>query len=173
MKKIIFLFVVILFMTRSSAYTTIGGLEMGDQAYVYYRLTYDGEVQEESAPEGFLATVGTNLIEGFSEGLVGMIVGEEKDITVSPNKGYTNPSHSLYGKTLYFKLRIIDLVCCDTGFSVVPTTTTTEKTTSVSTNNAPTESIFDNMIKSPIVKMVGIIIGVIIVYSKFLAPKPQ
>ena len=46
------------------------------------------------------------VISGFDEAILGMKVGEEKEFTIPPAKGYTDPQHPLYGKTLIFKVWI-------------------------------------------------------------------
>jgi hypothetical protein len=51
------------------------------------------------------------VIPGFSQGLLGLKTGETKVEVVPPNLGYTDPSHDLYGLTLYF---MIELVSIDT-----------------------------------------------------------
>jgi hypothetical protein len=48
----------------------------------------------------------TSVITGFYEGLLGMKVGEIKTQIVPPNKGYTDPSAPLFGKTLIFQIEL-------------------------------------------------------------------
>lgn len=92
---------------QTSAYTSSLGIEEDDEVNLDYILTVDGKVKEETP--GFETRITTGLggiIEGFYDGLLGMKIGEEKQIVVPPNKGYTDPSKDLYGKTLYFDVLI-------------------------------------------------------------------
>ncbi|MCH8907806.1 MAG: FKBP-type peptidyl-prolyl cis-trans isomerase, partial [Candidatus Heimdallarchaeota archaeon] len=50
------------------------------------------------------------LIEGFYEGVLGMKVGETKNIEVPSEKGYTDPEHVLYNQTLYFEVTVLAVV---------------------------------------------------------------
>ncbi len=95
--------------TQSFAYTTTDGIETGDVVNLDYTLSYDGEVQQQG-PNFQTAVTDQALIVGFYEGLLGMKVGEDKEIVVTPDKGYTDPEHELYGKTLYFDVYINGIV---------------------------------------------------------------
>ena len=54
-------------------------------------------------------TVGkSQVIRGFERGVLGMKVGEEKTIIVSPDEGYKQGE--LANKTLYFKVRVLNIV---------------------------------------------------------------
>lgn len=50
------------------------------------------------------------VIQGFEEALIGMKVNEEKEVAIPPSKAYgIKGSHPLAGKTLVFKLKIIEI----------------------------------------------------------------
>lgn len=50
------------------------------------------------------------VIQGFEEALIGMKVNEEKEVTLPPAKAYgVKGNHPLAGKTLVFKLKIIEI----------------------------------------------------------------
>ena len=49
------------------------------------------------------------VIPGFEKGVIGAKLNEEKTIVVEPGEGYTEPSHPLFGKTLYFKINVAEI----------------------------------------------------------------
>ena len=50
------------------------------------------------------------VIPGFEEGLLGMSVNEEKEVTIPPEKAYGKTGrHPMAGKTLIFKLKITNI----------------------------------------------------------------
>ncbi|MHB8566247.1 MAG: FKBP-type peptidyl-prolyl cis-trans isomerase [Nitrososphaerales archaeon] len=50
------------------------------------------------------------VIVGFDEGLTGMCINEEKEVTIPPEKGYGKTGkHPMAGKTLVFKLRVTNI----------------------------------------------------------------
>ncbi len=50
------------------------------------------------------------VIPGFEEALLGMAINEEKEVTISPEKGYGQTGrHPMAGKTLVFKLRVTNI----------------------------------------------------------------
>jgi FKBP-type peptidyl-prolyl cis-trans isomerase 2 len=49
------------------------------------------------------------VIKGLEEALVGMTLGEEKKVTIPAEKGYKNPAHPLYGKTLEFEIKVVEI----------------------------------------------------------------
>lgn len=105
----IWLSILFLMSLQSSAYTTSLGIEDDDEVNLDYILTYDGQVQEEGP--GFVTKVNPEaIIQGFYEGLLGMKLGEEKQIVVPPHKGYNTAGHPLEGKTLYFDVLINSIV---------------------------------------------------------------
>ena len=50
------------------------------------------------------------VIAGFEEGIIGMAVNEEKEVTLPPEKAYGKTGrHPMAGKTLVFKLRVTNI----------------------------------------------------------------
>jgi len=49
------------------------------------------------------------VIKGFEEALIGMKLNEEKEVTIPPEKGYGFGGHPLAGKTLVFKIKVVDI----------------------------------------------------------------
>ena len=50
------------------------------------------------------------VIAGFEEALIGMMVNEEKEVTIAPEKAYGKKgNHPMAGKTLQFKLRVTNI----------------------------------------------------------------
>jgi FKBP-type peptidyl-prolyl cis-trans isomerase 2 len=50
------------------------------------------------------------VIQGFEEGLLGMGINEEKEVTIPPEKAYGKTGrHPMAGKTLVFKLRVTNI----------------------------------------------------------------
>jgi len=50
------------------------------------------------------------VIAGFDEALIGMMVNEEKEVTIPPEKAYGKKgNHPMAGKTLQFKLRVTNI----------------------------------------------------------------
>jgi len=64
----------------------------GEGQYTQFDFTVDNEPRD--------------VIVGFDEGVMGMHVGETWIIKVPPSKGYTDSSHALYDKILYFELTL-------------------------------------------------------------------
>jgi peptidylprolyl isomerase len=72
----------------------------------------DGTVVDKSEGNGPLEfTVGKGeLIDGFDEAVVGMKLGEEKTVTVPPEKAYgTGKDHPLGGKTMVFWIKVVEI----------------------------------------------------------------
>lgn len=68
-------------------------VQTGDSVFVNYRgwLASNGQVFDESfkrGEEGFKFTVGSGVIEGWSEGVVGMKVGEVRRLFIPASLGY-------------------------------------------------------------------------------------
>ena len=68
-------------------------VKSGDKITVHYRgwLALDGEVFDQSfnhSESGFTFTVGQGVIEGWSEGVVGMKLGEVRRLKIPYTKGY-------------------------------------------------------------------------------------
>jgi peptidylprolyl isomerase len=50
------------------------------------------------------------VIQGFEEGIMGMKINEEKEVTIPPEKAYGKTGrHPMAGKTLVFKLRVTNI----------------------------------------------------------------
>ena len=50
------------------------------------------------------------VIQGFEEALMGMMVNEEKEVVIPPEKAYgRSGKHPMAGKTLQFKLRVTNI----------------------------------------------------------------
>jgi hypothetical protein len=89
------------------------GVKTGDTVKVEYTGRFeDGEVFDSSEgrePLEFVAGAG-QLIQGFDEAVVGMELGEEKTVTIPPEKAYglaNESDHPLAGKTLVFDIRVV------------------------------------------------------------------
>lgn len=93
-----------------TSYTEEIGIERGDIVQLEFEGTFaNGEVFSLRQTANFqLDPLG--LIEGFYEGVLGMKVGEKKNIEVPPEKGYTDPEHVFYNQTLYFEVTVLALV---------------------------------------------------------------
>ena len=160
------LWIFIINLISSSAYTASEGIEKYDKVNMDYVLSYDGKVQQNGP--GFEAKISPNdLILGFYEGLLGMKVGDDKQIIVPPEKGYTQPGHELYGKTLYFDVHINSIVSNvrgnDYSESTSQTTSVAETNIGGSSNNV---SFIGNLFGSPIFQGVVGILAVAVVYIK-------
>ena len=60
-------------------------------------------------PLGFVVGEGM-LIEGFEKGVLGMEVGEKKEIRIPPEQAYgTEGNHPLAGKTLIFEIEVVKI----------------------------------------------------------------
>ena len=104
-----------------TAYTSCDGIEEGDVAMVQYLGRYDPDgdgVQEEfdrnDSGAEFTISPG-RIIDGFYYGLLGMKVGEDKDIVVPPSQGYVDvppgaPQAKYEGQTLYFYVYIVSII---------------------------------------------------------------
>ncbi len=162
--KILFL-VIIVNLISSSAYTATGGIEKYDEVDFDYVLSYDGEVQQNGP--GFVTEVNSNnLILGFYEGLLGMIVGEDKNIVVPPDKGYS--TGELVGKTLYFDVHINAIVSNNRGDDYVePIAETTSNPEIANVGSSNNESFISSIFGSPVFQaVIGIVvIGVIYIKS--------
>lgn len=107
MKKLV-LILILLIITGCG--TTM--IKKGDKVKVHYTGTFDdGEVFDSSegkAPLEFTAGAG-QVIKGFDDAVIGMKVGEEKTVKIPPEEAYgTSGSHPLAGKTLNFKIRVVE-----------------------------------------------------------------
>lgn len=72
----------------------------------------DGTVVDKSEGHGpleFVAGAG-EMIQGFDEAVLGMKLGQEKTVTVPPEKAYgTSRDHPLGGKTMVFWIKVVDI----------------------------------------------------------------
>ena len=80
---------------------------------VEYIAKVDGKVVDKSEGNGpleFTAGAG-ELIQGFDEAVIGMKLGEEKTVTVPPEKAYGTDkmAHSLGGKTMVFWIKVVEI----------------------------------------------------------------
>jgi FKBP-type peptidyl-prolyl cis-trans isomerase 2 len=91
--------------------------EIGDQITVDYWLTVDGELLETSTDsQPLMFTIGGGqMIAGFESAVIGMKVGEEKEVSIPPAEAYgeINPdsdsNHPLAGKTLEFRIKLVEI----------------------------------------------------------------
>jgi len=95
---------------------------VGDKVQVdYFLWLKDGRLEDSSEQHGgpLKIYVGpsdpdpndeyTQVIEGFWEGVDGLKIGETTVVWLPPNKGYTDPSHPLYGKILIFEITLVSI----------------------------------------------------------------
>ncbi len=85
----------------------------GDVVEVDYVGSFpDGEVfdsSEDRDPLMFTAGAG-EVIPGFDKAVLGMKVGETKEVTIPPEQAYGKTgSHPLAGKTLVFKITLVGI----------------------------------------------------------------
>lgn len=80
----------------------------------------EGNVEDDSYSRGSTLAVAVDpensdgtyigVIPGFSQGLLGLKIGETKVEIVPPNMGYsTDPDHALFGKTLIFQIELVSI----------------------------------------------------------------
>jgi len=85
-----------------------GAAENGDQAIIDFEGFQDGVAFEGGKAEDYSLELGTGtFIAGFEEQVVGMTLGEEKDITVTFPEEYHSPN--LAGKEAVFKVKLNSL----------------------------------------------------------------
>ena len=98
--------------SRTSAYYKDVGLSENDRANIRYKGYFPNGTDFDSGDLVFTVKTGSGgVIIGFYNILLGMEVGDSKTgAVVSPEDGYTDPSHNLYGETLLFDIRILSLV---------------------------------------------------------------
>jgi FKBP-type peptidyl-prolyl cis-trans isomerase 2 len=101
--------------------------QKGDTVSVHYLGKYQGgrafdtSIESEAKKAGLynrardykpiLVKIGSGqVIAGFEEGLIGMKINEEKEVTIPPEKGYGKTGkHPMAGKTLVFRLRVTNI----------------------------------------------------------------
>lgn len=100
-------------------------VEAGDTVKVHYTGSYKGKVfdttyEEVARKAGIYAEdkdykpmeilVGAGgVIKGIDEALLGMKLHEEKEVIIPPEKGYKSPAHPLSGKTLHFRIKVLEI----------------------------------------------------------------
>jgi FKBP-type peptidyl-prolyl cis-trans isomerase 2 len=86
--------------------------KIGDLASVEYELRLnDGELIDSSI---FEFEIGSGqVIKGFDEAVIGMKVGEEKEVSIPPKDAYgeigSGSTHDLAGETLNFKIKLLEI----------------------------------------------------------------
>ncbi|MCE7733431.1 MAG: FKBP-type peptidyl-prolyl cis-trans isomerase [Candidatus Heimdallarchaeota archaeon] len=150
--------------TSSVAYTDTIGIEENDEVNLHYALTFDGKLDQES---DFTTIVSNNnLIEGFYLGILGMRVGQQKDIVVPPELGYS--SGDLAGKILYFDVTVNEIVNNIRGDNYVAPVQTESQIFNFYENevSVPEDSVIQNLISSPLVMAFSITGLVLLIYLK-------
>ena len=85
-----------------------GVVEEGDTAIIDFEGFKDKEAFEGGKGENYPLEIGSHtFIPGFEEGIVGMAVGEEKDLNLTFPKEY--PSEELAGKKVVFKVKVNEI----------------------------------------------------------------
>lgn len=80
-------------------------VEVGDTANIDYEGKLDGVAFEGGTAKGFDLTIGSGrFIDGFEDGVVGMEIGETRDINLTFPDPYTNPD--LAGKDVVFTVTV-------------------------------------------------------------------
>ncbi len=88
-------------------------IKSGDKIQVHYTGTLDDNTifdsSEGKQPLEFTAGAG-QMIKGFDDAVIGMEVGEEKEIKIPPEEAYgAAGNHPLAGKTLIFKIKLVSI----------------------------------------------------------------
>ncbi len=86
--------------------------KIGDVINVEYELRLDdGKVIDASTIEFEIGS--GQVIKGFDEAVIGMRIGEEKEVSILPKDAYgeagSGLTHALAGETLNFKLKLIGI----------------------------------------------------------------
>ena len=85
-----------------------GVVEEGDTAIIDFEGFKNKEAFEGGKGENYPLEIGSHtFIPGFEEGIVGMAVGEEKDLNLTFPKEY--PSEELAGKKVVFKVKVNEI----------------------------------------------------------------
>lgn len=85
--------------------------EMGDTANIDFDGYLDGEPFEGGKAEGFSLELGSNtFVPGFEEQVVGMQIGEEKDLDITFPENYVE---NLAGKAVVFKVKLNGLTVAE------------------------------------------------------------
>lgn len=163
--------VIMISMTSTTAYTHTSGIETNDEVRMTYVLTVDGKVEDSS--NSFDTVVSSSyLIEGFYEGLLGMKVWESQSFMVLPSKGYS--TGDLAGKNLYFEVSIIEITknIRDGGRVTSPPPEVETTTDPEESGYLASGSVLEDIISSPVFKMVGSISIIIFFYVMMTRGKP-
>ena len=81
-----------------------GKVEDGDTAIINFAGTVDGKALDGGTGENYPLEIGSHtFIPGFEEGVIGMSVGEEKDLNLKFPENYTE---ELKGKNVVFKVKV-------------------------------------------------------------------
>lgn len=115
--------------TSVNGYTDRLGIEDGDRVSIEYTgyVNDTNEIFDQGTADFIINS--ESLILGFYEGVLGMKIGDEKTFIIPPEKGYTNPESPLYGETLRFTVKILD-VLEGSRVEISSTSNTTTTTTS-------------------------------------------
>ncbi|MHA2225602.1 MAG: FKBP-type peptidyl-prolyl cis-trans isomerase [Candidatus Hodarchaeales archaeon] len=73
--------------------------------------------------------VAATYLLGFKQGIIGLQVNEEKSFVIDAADAYTDPSHALYGKDLYYDIELLEILY-DAVVKEVSMTTTSATTSS-------------------------------------------
>ena len=85
-----------------------GKVENGDIAVINFAGYKDGVAFDGGTAENYSLTIGSNtFIPGFEDGVIGMEIGEEKDITLTFPEDYM--SEELKGKEVVFKVKVNEI----------------------------------------------------------------
>lgn len=85
-----------------------GKVENGDIAVINFAGYKDGVAFDGGTAENYSLTIGSNtFIPGFEDGVIGMEIGEEKDITLTFPEDYM--SEDLKGKEVVFKVKVNEI----------------------------------------------------------------
>ena len=108
--------------------------QMGDQVNIDYKGLLDGEAFKGGTAEGYDLTLGSgSFIDGFEDGLVGAVKGDQKDLNLTFPDSYPN-NPDLAGKEVVFEVtvnavkeRSVPELTDEFGASVSPDDGTVEK----------------------------------------------
>ena len=117
-----------------TSYSGATGVEIGDKIIVDYTIDDENGTQIDAQTNVTLTVSYDQLIEGFVDGVLGMKIGETKNFTVPPEKGYsTGP---LANMTLVFDVKLKDVLNWVTN-----NTTTAVTTSSLSPDTSESSSL--------------------------------
>lgn len=80
--------------------------QTGDQVNIDYKGLLDGEAFDGGTAEGYDLTLGSgSFIDGFEDGLIGAVVGEQRDLDLTFPEEYPN-NPDLAGKAVVFEVKV-------------------------------------------------------------------